>query len=243
MIADSRRVGGVPCWLLHRRPYRQSSAIWELLCDNGERLAVVARAVRASSRRSASAPGLCSRLRAWYRGRGELFSLTRYEIEVATSLRGRALLYALAANELLVRCTRRGDSHAALPKLYASLLSGLATSCSEPEREALYTCFQLNVLAVVGYGPELSTDSSGRPLQMNENYRFDEDFRLQRLRLGQPGWSGAALEQVRNRNLVGQLALATARELVDRLLRVATGRAVQSGKLLAPPTAVPDKRL
>lgn len=221
------------CWLLHRYPYRRTSAIWELLAESGERIAVVARGVRSPTRRKGAAPGPCSRLLLWCRGNGDLRQLQRFELEFVPLLRGRSLLYVLAANELLMRSTRRLEPNPQLPSCYQRFLDEIAAiRLEEGGHERVYLRFQLSLLQAVGYGLDLRLDVDGISLQPERHYRLNADFRP-RLSPDGMGCRGAALLSLECLEIDGEEALQIAREVVQRQLKMAVHGRMQGDQLIS----------
>ena len=237
MHSDQRaRTEGVICWLLHKRAWQRSSAIWELLSEDGERLAAVARGVRTVSRRQASAPDLCGRLRIWYRGRGDLKQLQRYERETSPSLAGSALLYALAANELIMRATRRLERNPGLPEHYDNLLRTLQANRNGREQDWHHLRFQLGALRTLGYGVDLERDATGMGLDPDGHYQLDGGFAVQRVEDAGPNRqgrvSGADLLSLLQTQMPGEVGVRTLRELVRKLLRLAVPNGLQAERML-----------
>ena len=100
----SVRVDQQPAYVLHRRAYRETSLLLDLLTRDHGRVAVVARAARSGTRAwGAFCQPFQSLLVSWT-GRSELKSLTAAErAGDATAILGERLYSALYVNELLVR--------------------------------------------------------------------------------------------------------------------------------------------
>ena len=118
------RVEGEAGYLLHSRPYRESSQLVDLFTLNHGRVRAVAKATRQRSKRGASSallPFCCYQL-SW-RGRGELKSLVRAEaLEPGRFLREQALFSGLYLNELIFRLVHEHDPHPQLYSCYQQLL-------------------------------------------------------------------------------------------------------------------------
>jgi DNA repair protein RecO (recombination protein O) len=124
------RVENEPAFVLESRPYRETSALLELLTAGHGRVAVVARGIRAeggrqASRRAVLEPFRC--LHVGFSGRGEVMTLTTAETGQAP-LRpvGPALFAAMYVNELVLRLTARSDPAPALFDRYGGWLDELA---------------------------------------------------------------------------------------------------------------------
>ncbi|MEQ8514070.1 MAG: DNA repair protein RecO [Chromatocurvus sp.] len=150
-----------PAYLLHRRPFRDSSQLLEVLTAEHGRLGLVARGVRRKSRGGSSgsllqpfAPLLLS-----FSGSGELKTLTGIEAGGGIApLRGDALLSGFYLNELAVRLLHRDDPQPAIFAAYAVALAALADGGAI--EEAL-RAFEFSLLEALGYRVELAVDAAG----------------------------------------------------------------------------------
>src|SRR5690606_33251897 len=95
-----------PAYLLHSRPYRDTSALLDFLTRDFGRISAVARGVR---RPNSTTRGLLqpfTPVQASFSGRGELKTLSQVELlRDPIVLRGERLFSALYINELIVRLT------------------------------------------------------------------------------------------------------------------------------------------
>ncbi|HNW78055.1 MAG TPA: DNA repair protein RecO [Candidatus Competibacteraceae bacterium] len=160
-----------PAFILHRRPYRDSSLLLEALSMEHGRLGLVAR----------GAAGPRSRLRGLLRpfvplllswsGAGDLVTLTgAEEQQPQSSLPPARLLSGLYANELLVRLLPRRDPCPELFKAYARLLAELATAAAE---EPVLRSFEKCLLSELGYGLNLEHEAhSGAPIVAEAQYQY-----------------------------------------------------------------------
>ena len=118
-----------PAYVLHARPYRETSLLLECLTFEHGRLGVVARGVRrerAKIQRSQLEPFQPLALDLLLRG--ELATLQGAEnTGTPRRLLGDAGLAGLYVNELVVRLTERQDPHPELYHAYVQTLARLAT--------------------------------------------------------------------------------------------------------------------
>ena len=154
-------------YVLHRRPYRETSLLVDLFARGAGRLRVVARGGRRS--RIAGQP-FVPLVVAWS-GRGSLKTLIRAEPAVprASVPSGRALYLGLYVNELLMRLLPEWDPHPGLYDGYGRLLRRLA---EEGEAEPPLRRFELQLLAELGYGFALDRTAAGVPLGPDDCYGF-----------------------------------------------------------------------
>lgn len=167
------RLDQQPAYVLHARPYRETSLLLECLTRDHGRLGVVARGVRgerAKLRRSQLEPFQPLALDLLLRG--ELATLTGAEtVGVPSRLAGDHGLAGLYLNELVVRLTARQDAHPALFDAYAQTLARLAGG--EPTGWTLRR-FERDLLEAIGYGLQLRHAAGGEEtLQAQAHYRYD----------------------------------------------------------------------
>lgn len=154
------RVLQQPGFVLHARPYRESSLLLELLSRDHGRVGIVARGARASRSRWRNLLQPFRPLLLGWNQRGELGTLTGAE-EVASlpPLRGEALICGLYANELLVRFLHRSDPHPEIFNHYRALIASLASgSATQP----LLRLFERDLLQSVGLGLQLDFEHGGQ---------------------------------------------------------------------------------
>ncbi len=163
-----------PVFVLHARPWRETSLLLECLTRDQGRLGVVARGVRgarARIHRSDLEPFQC--LAMDLSQRGELATLRAVEPEgPAWRLSGNALLSGMYLNELLVRLCARQDPHPEVFDAYAATLGRL--HAGEPPGWTLRR-FERDLLAALGYAMQLQVDAEGHPLQADGWYRYLAD--------------------------------------------------------------------
>jgi DNA repair protein RecO (recombination protein O) len=169
------RVHGEPAFVLHSRPYRETSAITDLLTEQHGLVSVVARGVRGPRRQRArsGAPTLLpfTRLVVAYSGRSQLHTLTSADAVQHCWLTGAALYAGLYLNELLLRLVRHQDPHPELFAGYAAAVAGLGAT--EPAIEPVLRRFEKLLLRECGYELIFDHDAhSGAPVAPELLYRF-----------------------------------------------------------------------
>ncbi len=159
-----------PAYVLHRRDYRDSSLLLEVLSAEHGRVGIVARGVRGkrSSRRALLEPWRALLL-SWS-GRGELRTLTGVEeAEPWRPLAGERLLCGYYLNELLLRLLQRDDPLEGVCELYAESLAGLR---GELPSEQILRRFELALLERLGYAPPLDCTADGAPVVADRDYGY-----------------------------------------------------------------------
>jgi DNA repair protein RecO (recombination protein O) len=168
------RVAGEPAFVLHARPWRETSAIVELLTRAQGRVGVVARGLSTPKKqplRAALQP--LQFLRVDYVQRGELARLVAAEAQDnAPVLAGERLLAGLYVNELLLRLTARNDPAPAVFDLYARVRAALGQA--EPLAWELRR-FERDLLDALGVGLPWDSTADGEPCEPDGRYRLDAE--------------------------------------------------------------------
>jgi DNA repair protein RecO (recombination protein O) len=170
-MTAAARVQLQPGFVLHQRPYRESSALLEIFSRDYGRVGLVARGVRAAKSRQRGELQPFRPLRLSWSLRGELGTLTGAESDGATApLQGAALYSAFYLNELLVRLLARQDPHPQLFDFYRDSLQRLTGADSV---EPVLRLFEKRLLEEIGYGMLLDYDAHhDRPVQAGGWYDY-----------------------------------------------------------------------
>ncbi len=182
------RIDQQPAFVLHARPYRETSLLLECLTRDHGRIGVIARGVRSERARALRAtlepfqPLAMDLVQ-----RGELATLRAAEpAGPARRLVGETGVAGLYLNELLVRLTGRQDPHAGVFDSYASTLSRLVAG--EPTGWSLRR-FERDLLAALGYALVLGQEAdTGHRLEPVQWYRYRAEHGPERCL---PGAGGA----------------------------------------------------
>lgn len=178
-----------PAYVLHRRPYRESSALVELLTRDFGRVGAVVRGVRRSPRSTLDIEPF-SQIGVTWRGRGELVTVSRSETLARRNLTGDALFAGLYINELLVKTLGREEPVTALFDHYEAVIGSLAQARTAAvdgaavvpspgelgrasHMEPALRTFERRLLDELGYGIAFDLDlASGRPIERDKQYRI-----------------------------------------------------------------------
>src|SRR5690606_17662502 len=174
------RIDGDTGFVLHARPWRETSLLVEVLSAGHGRLGLVARGVQSPRRqplRAALQPLQHIRFDAVLAG--ELAQLRAAEaLDAAPLLAGEALLAAFYVNELVLRLAPR---QAPLPELLAAYArTRERLRAGEPLAWTLRR-FERDLLQALGVGFELHCDGDGQPLDPAARYRLDPEHGPRRL--------------------------------------------------------------
>jgi len=149
----SRRVQQQPGYVLHHRPFRDSSQILDILTRDHGKIAVVARGSRGSKSRLAGLLRPFLPLRVSWVAKSDLGTLTGAEAAGAPSgLRGDALLSAYYVNELMLHFLHRHDPQPEIYDLYEQTIQAL---CGTADVPANLRQFELEFLGLLGYAVNL----------------------------------------------------------------------------------------
>ena len=145
-----KRVTLQPAYVLHRRPYRETSFLVELFSQEYGRITVVASGARKTKSATQGLLQPFIPLVVSFSGKGELMALSHVEASGSVArLQGDCLFAGFYLNELLTVLLQKWDAHNELYRLYEEALQGL--HASELQQAVLRT-FELRLLEELGYG-------------------------------------------------------------------------------------------
>lgn len=211
-------------YVLHQRPYRNTSQLVECLTAAHGRIGLVAQGSRGGPKghRALLQPFVPLRL-SWVR-RGELGRLTDVEAEgPGLPLGSEPLLAAYYVNELALRLCARGDANEEVFSCYSRCLADLGAGAGVARALRL---FELRFLRALGYGLELDRDAeSGEPLKPEFRYRFELERgpRADERVADQDGYWGRELISLGAEALEDEDSLRAARRLLTRALETYLG--------------------
>lgn len=212
------RVQLQPAYLLHRRPYRNSSQLIDCITPE---YGVVRLVARGSLRRGSSVRALLqlfAPLRISFGGRGELMNLNAAEpAGVGLSLRGDAGLAGFYVNELALKLIPRGDANPEAFSCYSRALAALANA----ERVAgELRVFEYHLLLSLGLGPNLDCEAmTGSAVEPERSYRYDPEGGLMITQTGADSFLGSDLLALRAERFGEPEVVATARRLLAPIIR------------------------
>ncbi len=167
-----------PAYVLHQRPYRDTSLLLEVFSPNHGRLGLVARGIRGKGgQRRALLQSFVPLTLSWS-GRGELATLTDVEAAgAAHALAGQVLLSGFYLNELVLHLLQRHDPHPELFEYYRytlEQLSGIRESHHGARRlQVSLRLFEKQLLQEIGYGLVLEYEvERGEAIEPEGVYRF-----------------------------------------------------------------------
>ena len=174
------RIENEPAFVLHARPWRETSLLVEVLGENHGRIGLVARGVQGPKKqvlRAALQP--LQHIRVDAVQRGELAQLVSAEaLDAAPRLAGDAVLAAFYVNELVMRLAPRQDPHPDLFRVYAETRTQLGGGAS-----LAWTLrrFERDLLEALGFGFDLAMDGDGNAIDPAARYLLDPEDGPRRL--------------------------------------------------------------
>ena len=192
------KLEGLNAMVLHRRPYRETSYLLDVLTLEWGKLAMVCKGVRnsKSDKKSLLQPFQPLSLSAY--GRHELKNLSLVEATQGQyTLQGKALFSAMYLNELLNRALPR---EVPCPDVYQAYVASLQRLQAKDSIEIVLREFEFNLLTELGYGLDWTAEChSGEPLSPELYYRYLPESGFERLvqpDRGRNRFSGADLLKV-----------------------------------------------
>ncbi|MBI1673512.1 DNA repair protein RecO [Shewanella sp. DW31] len=225
-------------YVLHHRPYRESSVLVNLLVDGIGRVDVVTRT--GSGKRS-----IKSILQPFqplifeFSGKSELKTLTQVEAAApAVPLSGQSLFAGMYINELLVRTLSVQHNAEELFLIYHQALVGLAAKFCQSQLRYI----ELALLRELGFMPSLSRDTQGEPLVPDDYYQLVPELGFQFVlnSRARNAYQGAMLTAL-NDNQLTEAHFLSAKLLMRSLLTPLLGTKPLLSRQLFVSTAVPTK--
>jgi len=218
---NTGRVSLVHGYVLHQRPWRDTSMLIEAFTADLGRVGLVARGARRAGNRTRPLLEPFQPLLLSWSGRGDLHTLTGVE---SSGWRpppaGRALLAGFYCSELVLRLMVREDPNAGAFEAYDRAVAALAAS--ESGTESPLRRFEFDLLDALGYAPPLAVDmTTGEPVRPDREY----DYLPEHGPVAASGPAGAGTVRVPGADLLavaaGQLDDPRALQSARRILRSA----------------------
>ena len=158
-------------FLLHQRPYGNSSVMAEMFTLDNGRISVIAKGAKKPKSKFFGVLSPFSKLRITYRGKSELKTLTNVDKEDIFSDSFSKLSYTLLyINELLIKILPQGAPQKELFNLYDKFLLEIKTS---NEIDVILRRFEIDLLEMLGYGINFINEvDSGQSIDADKLYDF-----------------------------------------------------------------------
>jgi DNA repair protein RecO (recombination protein O) len=230
----NKRVQNQPAWLLHHRPFRESSRILDIFSRDYGRLSLVARGSRGvnSKLKGILRPFLPLQL-SWVI-RSDLGTLTGAEMNGAPiSLTGDALLSAYYVNELLLNLLHRHDPQAEIFNTYHATIEALN---GQVNVAGLLRRFEIEMLRLLGYALNLDHDmesEGGMESARRYEYRVEQGPVAVSKRNGPMMFTGAELKSIARQDFSDPATLKNAGRLLRHVIAWhLDGKELKSRKVL-----------
>ena len=233
------KVDQQPAYLLHARPFSETSLLVDLFTREYGRLMLIAK----GARRGPSQSRGCSRglllpfkpLLASWAGKGQLPTLTSVEQNGhSAQMKGKPLASGFYLNELLLRLLHRHDSHETLFEHYHLAVTQLSEAHS-PRR--VLRIFEKKLLRDIGFGAVLDHDAETfEPISAEQQYHYVLEKGPVRATQPDPHAltiSGRTLHALREERFSSERELQEAQRLTRTLIdRQLNGRALRSRRVI-----------
>jgi DNA repair protein RecO (recombination protein O) len=171
-MSSQRRVQQQAAFILHHRPFRDSSQILDVLSRDHGKLSVVARGSRGARSRLKGVLRPFMPLSMSWVIKSDLGTLTGAEVRGAPlSLSGDALLSGYYVNELILHLLHRHDPQPDIFEAYGQTIHALAGAASDVA--AVLRVFEMELLRFSGYALNLNHESgTTQPLDPEQHYEY-----------------------------------------------------------------------
>ncbi|GGY65055.1 DNA repair protein RecO [Cellvibrio zantedeschiae] len=161
-----------PAYILHTRPYRDTSMLVDFFTPAYGRITAVARGVRSRKAPKRNLLNPFTRLLISFQGKTDLKLLTHFEAEGAHfALTAKHLFSGFYLNELLVRLLPELDAH---PEIYSLYEQSLQALNAQQELEPILRYFEFQLLNELGYGIHFDADAkTGETISESCHYYLD----------------------------------------------------------------------
>lgn len=233
-MSSQRRVQQQPGFILHHRPFRDSSQILDIVTRDHGKVAVVARGSRGGKSRLAGVLRPFLPLRVSWVAKSDLGTLTGAEAAgPPAGMTGDALLSAYYVNELLLNFLHRHDPQPEIFSLYEQVLGTLV---GRREVAACLRAFEFEFLTLLGYAVNLDHEYGSQ--QALDPARYYE-FRMEQGAVpverseGRLVFSGAELRAVAEQRFEDEGVLRVANRLMRDIIGFHLGgKELKSRKVL-----------
>ena len=161
-----------PAYLMHQRPFSESSQIINLFSRHFGRVDLIAKgSKRPKSKFKSFLQPFMPILVSWS-GRSQLKTLRNIDINIKqkTTLPNKQLMSAFYLNELILSLLTTTDPYPELFDCYALTIDKL---CDVDSSEAVLRTFEINLLSQIGYAINFQTEAmSSNEIEAEQVYRF-----------------------------------------------------------------------
>ncbi len=224
-----------PAYILHQRPYRETSVLLDVFTEHFGRVSLIAKGVRKSKYNYAGALQLYQPLLISWFGRGELHTLTAVEVDKPRYiLQAESALCGLYINELMVKLLPINLAEPTIFNAYEHILQCLHQA---DNIEVALRLFEKCLLTHLGYGLVLDRDSeTGALIEHNQRYNYRPDAGLYRCNNDDDpsAISGRSLHHLLTERDFDKTSLSEVKQLMRNVIHFYLGgKPLQSRQLFA----------
>lgn len=170
-MSSTRRVQQHPAFLLHYRPFRDSSLLLDVFSRDHGKLALVARGARSNKSRLKGVLRPFMPLRMSWLMRSDLGTLIGAEVDgQPLTLTGDALLSGYYLNELILHFLHRHDAQ---PDAFVAYQQTVGSLAAAEEPAPVLRNFEIELLRLLGYALNLEQDAATHDaLQRSASYEY-----------------------------------------------------------------------
>ncbi|CAM2939037.1 DNA repair protein RecO [Vibrio rarus] len=225
------------CFILHRRPYTESSLILDVFSEEFGRLTILSKGGRSKRSPLKGALQSFTPLLLKWSGGGSMKTLRQAEpISLGLPLTGVNLYSAMYVNEILARVIGHEIPY---PELFIDYLHALTELAQADNPEPALRRFELALLNALGYGVDfLHCTGTGKPVEPEMTYRYREQQGfIASVRKDNLTFKGEELIALSERRFSSKLQLSAAKRFTRIALKpYLGGKPLKSRELFMPRT-------
>lgn len=198
-------------FVLHSKPYRESSALLYVLTEDDGYVSLVAKGVQRKNSPFKSILHPFIPLSLSYQGKSSLKTLVNADaLSLALPLVGKRLYLGMYLNEISLRCLRHDEANTTLFAAYLTALSRLAI---DDNPEPALRCFELTLLSSMGYLADLQRCAmTGEPISAEKHYCYQAELGIRLAKTSEsPTFTGAELYAIAHYEFNNKSALIAAK--------------------------------
>ena len=201
-------------YVLHSRPYGDTSVILNCFTEHHGKLALIAKGVRNKKAKQRLYVQPFTPLLMSWQGKSGLKTLTSVEVKGALRhLRDKRLYSAFYLNELLMRLLPDNDDH---PQIFTRYADALEQLYGGVELETVLRHFEFSLVQELGYGVDFGCAVNGSVISASACYGYVHEAGFVEAPASQSGvFSGAALQAI----ALGDYSDTNVRKAAKRLTR------------------------
>ena len=221
------KIGLHPVYILHYRPYRETSMLLDIFSRDHGRTGLVAKGAKQKRNSTSLLLQPYQRLSMSWSGTGDLVTLNKVEADRPTRiLEGERLISAFYINELVIRLLHKHEAHPELFGIYDTTLDDLVAR--EIEHQVVIRIFEKRLLQALGYGLILDHEvDTGAHIDVDKDYYYQaERGPVTSLPIGNDyvKISGTTLRSLAQGNLVGKNVQDESKKLMRYVLQKHLGQ-------------------